>query len=153
LLLWAEKQPPTIGQAGEKKGAAEVEFSQDDVEHVSYVMFGAIKTIMADSLLSHARACGDGRGLELRRKLRAGWRGSAPQVVAAKARKFQDPSRCNTVQHLGDALPRWGQLCSEATLGVYAIPDWVRAQALGKLAADELLCTIVGRPELVEYSA
>ncbi len=37
FLLWAEKQPPTIDQAGEKKGPAEVGLSQGDVEHVSYV--------------------------------------------------------------------------------------------------------------------
>ena len=38
------------------------------------------------------------------------------------------------------------------TLGCYVIPDWVRAQALDKLVPDELLHTIVGRPELAEYS-
>ncbi len=37
-------------------------------------------------------------------------------------------------------------------MGGYAIPDWVRAQALDKLVPDELLHTIVGRPELAEYS-
>ncbi len=54
---------------------------------------------------------------------------------------------------LWDALPIWEQLGLEVTLGGYAIPDWVRAQALDKLAPDELLRTIVGSPELAECSA
>ncbi len=55
LLLWAEQQPPTIDRAGEQKGAAEAGFlKHDDVQHVSYVIFEAAKTIMTDSLLSRA---------------------------------------------------------------------------------------------------
>jgi hypothetical protein len=152
LLLWAEKQAPTIGSAEEHKGAAEVNL-RDDVEHVSYVIFEAVKMIMSDSLLSRARACGDGRGLELWRKLHAEWRGSAPQVVAAKARRFQDPQRCATIQQLWEALPIWEQLGSEVLMGGYPIPDWVRGQALEKLVPENLLQTIVGRPELADYSA
>ncbi len=98
---------------------------------------------MTDSLLSSARAFGDGQGLELWRKLHAKWGGAATQMAAAKARDFQDPQRCNIIQQFCDALLLWEQLGSEATLGGYAIPDWVRAQALGKLAPDELVRTIV----------
>ncbi len=65
-------------------------------------------------------------------------------MVAAKARKFQDPPRCNTIQQFWDALPLWEQLGREVTLGGYATPDWsARAQSLDKLVPDELLHTIV----------
>ncbi len=117
LLLWVEKQPPTVDAVGEQAGAAETGLSQGEIEHVSYVIFEAIRAIMSDSLLSRARACGDGRGLELRRRLHADWKGSAPQVVAAKEREFQDSMRCATIHQLWEALPRWEQLGSEVVLG------------------------------------
>jgi hypothetical protein len=87
LLLWAEAQSQPIGATEEHAGASEAGL-RDDPEHVSYVVFEGIKSIIADSLLSRARVCGDGRGLELWRKLHTEWKGSAPQVIAAKARKF-----------------------------------------------------------------
>ena len=99
LFIWAESQNPTIGATEEEKGAASV-VVHGDICHISYVIFESLKMIMSDSLLSRARACEDGRGLELWRKLHAEWRGSAPQVIAAKARKFQDPQRCQSMQQL-----------------------------------------------------
>ena len=47
-----------------------------------------IEGIISNWLLTRARACGDGRGLELSRKLHTEWWGCASQVVAAKARRF-----------------------------------------------------------------
>ena len=104
--------------------------------------------IMSDSLLSRARACEDGRGLELWRKLHAERRGSAPQFIAAKARQFQDPQRCQSVQQLWEALPSWERVGSEVLIGV---PEWVKAQALDKLVLQEQLSVIVSRPELADY--
>ena len=90
LLIWAESQNPTIGADEENKGTASVGV-HGDICHISYVIFESLKMIMSDSLLSRARGCENGRGLELWRKLHAECRGSAPQVIAAKAWKFQDP--------------------------------------------------------------
>ena len=90
---------PTIGTTEEKKGATSAGV-YGDICHISYVILESLKMIMSDSLMSRARACEDGRGLELWRKLHAEWRGSAPQVIAAKARKFQDPQRCQSMQQL-----------------------------------------------------
>ena len=92
LLLWAESQNLTIGTTEEKKGATNAG-EDGDICHISYVNFESLRMIMSGSLLSRAPACEDGRGLELWRKLHAEWRGSAPQVIAAKARKFQSPLR------------------------------------------------------------
>ena len=140
LLIWAESQNPTIGATEEKKGAASVGV-HGDICHISYVILESLKMIMSDSLLSRARACDNGRGLELWRKLYAEWRGSAPQVMAAKAREFQDPQRCQLMQQLcvwgrggrgrgggregGGALPSWKQLGSEVLMGGYVVPEWV----------------------------
>eukprot|EP00974_Lingulodinium_polyedra_P055991 5384586-Lingulodinium_polyedra.AAC.1 len=94
------------------------------VENISYVLFEAIKFIIHDNLLSRARAC-DGRGLELWRKLHSEWQGAAPQVVAAKAKRFQDPSRCSSVLQLWEALPAWEQLGAEVVAGGFPLPDWL----------------------------
>jgi hypothetical protein len=152
LLLWAEQQKPTIDIDEEKNGAMAVGL-REDVEHVSYVVFEATKMIMSDTLLSRARACGDGRGLELWRRLHAEWCGNAPQVIAAKARKFQDPPRSTTIQQLWEALPAWEELGSKVVLGSYPVPEWVRSQALDKLVPEDLLKIKLGRPELTDYAA
>ena len=94
---------------------------------------------MSESLLSRIRACEDGRGLQLWRKLYAEWRGSAPQVVAAKAWKSQDPQRCLSMQQLWDALPSWEQLGSEVLNGGYVELGWVKAQTHDKLFSQQQL--------------
>jgi hypothetical protein len=152
LLLWAERQGGPISEVEEIRGARET-MMMEDVDRVSYVVFEALKSIMTDALLGRARACGEGRGLELWRRLHSEWRGSAPQVVAAKARRFQDPPRCSDIKKLWEALPTWEQLGSEVVMAGYPVPDWVKAQALDKIIPMDLLNTIVGRPELSEFSA
>ena len=60
LLLWAEKQTPAIDEGAQKEAAHEVGLEGDDgVKSVSYDLFEAVKSIIDDSLLSRARACGD----------------------------------------------------------------------------------------------
>ena len=147
LLLWAEKQTEVIDTNMEVKGSGVFE----KAEEVSYVLFEAIKFIIHDNLLSRARVCGDGRGLELWRKLHSEWEGAAPQVVAAKSKRFQDPSRCSSVLQLWEVLPAWEQLGLEVTAGGYPLPDWLKANSLEKLLPDEMMKTVVGRPELAAY--
>ena len=89
LLLWAESQKPTNGATGEKMVAISAGVD-GDICHISYVIFESLKIIMSDSLLS------------VREHVR-----TVPQVIAAKTRKFQDPQRCLSVQHLWEALPSW----------------------------------------------
>jgi hypothetical protein len=149
LLLWAERQPGVIKEGDEQRGAVETGMTEN-IEHVNYILYEAIKAIMTDALLSRARACGDGRGLELWRRLHAEWRGNAPQVIAAKARRFQDSSRSAKLQKLWEVLPAWEQFCSEVAMGGYPVPDWVKSQALDKLvphhraAGVDGLCRQVG---------
>ena len=152
LLLWAERQTGMIDEAAEKVGAGENGIFEVAGE-VSYTLFEAIKYIISDNLLARARACGDGRGLELWRRLHSEWEGAAPQVVAAKARHFQDPSRCGTILQLWEALPTWEQLGVEVVSGGYPLPEWLQANALDKLIPEDLLKTVIGRPELAEYGA
>ena len=83
LVLRAEKQPPAISEDAEGAAATAVGFPEE-IEQVS-----CFKTIIAHALLIRARACGAGRGLELRQRLRTEWEGSATKVIAAKARKYQ----------------------------------------------------------------
>ena len=149
LLLWAEKESKPIDVEAERRGAG-VSGVFEEVEEVSYVLFEAIKYIINDNLLTRARTCGDS-GLELWRKLHAEWEGAAPQVVAAKAKHYQDPTRCASVLQLWEALPSWEQLGSEVLSGGYPLPDWLKATALDKLIPEDLLKTVVGRPELQDY--
>ena len=106
---------------------------------------------MSGSLLSRARACEDGRGLELWRKLHAEWRGSTRQVIAAKARKFHDPQRCQSMQQLWEALPLCEQVGSDVLMEGYVLPEWVKEQALDKLVPQEQLSVTESRPELADY--
>ena len=106
LLIWAESQNPTIGATEEKKGAASVGV-HGDICHMSYVIFESLTMIMSDSLLSRARACEDGRGLELWRKLHAEWCGSAPPVFAAKAGNSVNAATVRCYRH-GKS---WGRRC------------------------------------------
>jgi hypothetical protein len=101
-----ETQPNTIGEQEERLGAMEVHL-KDEVEHVAYVVLEAVKSVMSNALLSRAHACGDGRGPELWRKLHAEWKGSAPEIVEAKGRRYQDPARCRNIQQLWEAIPTW----------------------------------------------
>jgi hypothetical protein len=141
-----------IHAAADKRGTMEAHV-QEVVEYMSYIIFEAVKGIMSDSLLTCAHTCGDVRRLELWRKLHTEWRGSAPQVVAAKVRRYQDPACCTTVQHLCDALPACEALGTEVVLGGYPVPDWILAQALGKLMPLVLSQVVVTRPELSEHTA
>ena len=122
----------------------------DDVAAVSFALFEATKHLLADSLLSRARTCGDS-GLELWRRLATEWRGNAPQVLAAKSRRFNAPARCASMAKLWEALPLWEQLGRELAASGLAIPDLLQAQALENLMPDALLQAIVSRPELANF--
>ena len=74
-------------------------------------------------------------------------------MVAAKAKRFQDPARCDSVLKLWEALPLWEQLGSEVTRGGYPLPDWIKATSLEKLIPSDMLKTVIGRPELAGYGA
>jgi hypothetical protein len=150
LLIWAEKQTIAIDTNGERFGAHENGVTEDANE-VSYILFEGIKHIISDNLLSRARLCGDGCGLDLWRRLHSEWQGAAPQVVAAKARRFQDPARCGNILQLWEIMPAWEQLGEEVIAGGLPMPDWLRANALEKLLPNDMVKTIVGRPELADY--
>ena len=76
--------------------------------------------------------------VELWRNLHAEWRGSAPQVIPAKAMKYQDPTAAvgSTVSGLD------GRVC-RTCVG--------QAQELDKLVPQEQLTVIASRPELADY--
>ena len=110
----------------------------DDVESIIFSVFEATNSLLADSLLSRIRSCGDGRVLKLLKRLVAEWRGNAPQVLAAKCRRYTDPPRCATTLKLWEALHLWEQLGGDIALGGFAIPDLLEAQALETLVHDAI---------------
>ena len=73
-------------------------------------------------------------------------------MVAAKAKRFQDPAKCPNILALWEVLPAWEQLGAEVMAGGLPMPDWLRANSLEKLLPDDMLKTVVGRPELAEYA-
>ena len=153
LLLWAEKEDAEITQSGFRTAAAQLRLQEgaEGADHVVYVLFGAMKYLLADTLLSRSRTC-EGNGLELWRTLYLEWQGCAPQVRHAKARNFQDPDRCTSVGQLWEALPRWLQLGADLEAAALHVPEWMKSTALEKLVPKELLEAIVGRPtELNSY--
>ena len=84
-------------------------------ETLNFVLYGAIKAILGDTLLDRARAC-ESNGLELWRRLHVEWDGAAPLVISAKARVWQDPHRCSSVLQLWDTLGNWERLGAEIAL-------------------------------------
>ena len=83
--------------------------------------------------------------VELWRIVHAEWRGSAPQVIPAKAMKYQDP---NAVV---------GSTAILGASGVSGLDGRVcrtyvgQAQGLDKLVPQEQLTVIASRPELADY--
>ena len=129
LLVWAEKQTVEIDAQAETRGAAEAGLVEP-VDDDSCSLLEAIKCVIHDNLLSRARTCGDGRGLELWwRKLHSEWEGQ-----------------------LWEALPAWEQLGLEVVSGGYPLPDWLKANSLEKLLPTDMVQTVIGRPELAAYA-
>ena len=156
LLVWAESHTGPIGEVEEGVGAVEVGLAlqaEETVGDVCHALYEGIKDIVSDTLLTRARACGDGRGLELWRKLKSEWEGAAPQVIAAKARRYNDPARCGSTLALWEELPKWEQLGIEVAAGGCQAPDMLKSIALDKLVPEDMLKQIVGRPELATFDA
>ena len=149
LLDWAEPKKAPIDAAMAQQGAEQVGLT-DDVGTVSYILFEAMKQMLADSMLNRARTCGD-NGLELWRALAAEYKGSSDQVLAAKAQSYQYPPRCATLAKLWEELPRWEQTGHEMATSSLNIHPVMKAQALNHLVPESLLQIIIGRPELSEY--
>ena len=149
LLEWAELKKAPIDTAMAQQGAEQVGLT-DDVGTVSYILFEAMKQMLADSMLNRARTCGD-NGLELWRALAAEYKGSSDQVLAAKAQSYQYPPRCATLAKLWEELPRWEQTGHEMATSSLNIHPVMKAQALNHLVPESLLQIIIGRPELSEY--
>ena len=149
LLVWAEAQTKEGLAAGMEDAAAE--FGIADVGKIDYVLFEGIKLVVSDILLTRARAC-EGHGVELWRRLHSEWKGSAPQLKHANARRFQDPARCTSVAGLWEALPAWERLGEEVEAAGMSMPEWMCSSALEKLLPAGMLDTLVGRPEVATYA-
>lgn len=124
LLQWVVRQATPIVQGQLVEQAQTLEIL--DIDHVSYVLFEAIKHIIADSLLGRARLC-DQQGFELWRRLRAEWEEASDLVLGAKAKRYQDPLRCASLLQLWDAVPNWEQLGNELELGKLVLPENVKS--------------------------
>jgi hypothetical protein len=142
LLLWAETQDSETLAAGLAAQAAHI--GVPDLAGVEYALHDGIKLIILDSLLGRARNCVE-RGCELWRSLCAQWSGAAPQLQHAKARRYQDPARCKTVQELWSRLPAWERLGEEVVLSGFAMPPWLACVALEQLLPTQLRDALVAR--------
>ena len=136
LFEWAELNKALIDAAMAQQGAEQVGLT-DDVGTVSYILFEAMKQMLADSMLNRARTCGD-NGLQLWRALAAEYKGSSDQVLAAKAQSYQYPPRCATLAKLWEELPRWEQTGHEMATSSLNIHPVMKAQALNHLAPESL---------------
>jgi hypothetical protein len=150
LLTWAEGQSKDSLEADLPAHAAQT--GVVDLAAAEYAIHDGIKLIIFDSLLGRARNCVE-RGCELWRSLCAEWSGAAPQLKQAKARRYQEPSRCKDTPELWTRLPAWERLGEEVKLAGLDLPEWLRSAALEKLLPAPLLATLVARPELSTYSA
>jgi hypothetical protein len=149
LLTWAETQSKESLETDLSAQAGH--FGVADLAAAEYAIHDGIKVIILDSLLGRARNCVE-RGCELWRSLCAEWSGAAPQLKQAKARRYQEPSRCKDITELWSRLPAWERLGEEVKLAGLDLPEWLRSAALEKLLPAQLLSTLVARPELATYA-
>jgi hypothetical protein len=133
LLCWAETQSQDTLRDGLAAQAAA--FNVHDLAGVEYALHDGIKMTLQDTLLGRARGCIE-RGCELWRALCAEWSGAAPQLQAAKARRYMNPPTCKNVQDLWARLPQWERLGEEVELSGVQI-----APVLAIVALDTLLPT------------
>ncbi len=131
LLCWAETQSQDSLRDGLVAHAAA--FNVHDLAGVEYALHDGIKMTLQDTLLGRARGCIE-RGCELWRVLCAEWSGAAPQLQAAKARRYMNPPTCKNVQDLWARLPQWERLGEEVELSGVQI-----APVLAIVALDTLL--------------
>jgi hypothetical protein len=120
LLIWSETQKAAIDDTMVQAGLKAAGVPLQDHANINFALFGAIKLICSDDLLTRVRLC-NGNGLELWRKLRSEWEGTSAHVIAGKAKRFQDPSRTPSILKLWDTLPAWKQLGSEVESGDYRL--------------------------------
>jgi hypothetical protein len=112
LLAEAQASKVPIGVEEEKILAAKAGLLED-VGVVSDIIRDSLITMVDNSLIDLIGTCGDGRGLEAWRALHVEYKGLAPQVISARIRLFQYPTRCSDLLKLGEALPKWIQMGEE----------------------------------------
>ncbi len=151
LLSWAETQTKETLQDGLAAQAAHLGIV--DLVGVEYALHDGIEMTIMDSLLGRARNCIE-RGCELWRSLCAEWSGAAPQLLMAKAVRFQQPPTCKSMQELWTKLPAWERLGEEVALSGFVVPPWVRVVALSMLLPVQLSSALETRAtdsELVTF--
>ncbi len=142
LLSWAETQTKETLQDGLVAQASQLGIS--DLTGVEYALHDGIKLTIADTLLGRARNCVE-RGCELWRSLCAEWSGAAPQLQMAKARRYQDPPTCKSMQELWTKLPAWERLGEEVMFSGFIVPPWLHIVALDQLLPVQLRDALVSR--------
>ena len=142
LLMWAETQSKESLEEGLAAQAAS--FGVPDLAGVEYAIHDGIKMTILDTLLGRARNCVE-QGCELWRTLCAEWHGSAPELKFAKARRYQNPPTCKSVQELWSRLPVWERLGEEVALSGLGVPEWLACAALEQLIPTQLRDSLVAR--------
>ena len=143
LLKWAETQPSDIGAQEEQMGAQAVGLIEGPAgaSFVSSVILAALRHIISPTLLAKARAVGEGRGLQLWRKLFLEARGNAPALAAAKALRWTDPPTSKDMTSLWSDLDDWLLLGTEIEQGginKMERPAWLVLQSFKKLLPIQL---------------
>ena len=155
LLSWSEKQAVPIDQSKEKEGASASGLVEGPgaADRISYLLYDGIKHLLADTMLGRARACGDGRGLELWRSLHVEWAGSSSHVLGVKTKKYQDPPRCSSELGLWEALPAWLKLGEELAVAGYDAPEWVKVNGLQALVPTAMVAELACNPNIKGFDA
>jgi hypothetical protein len=135
LLSWAETCTKETLRDGLAAQAAHLGIV--DLANVEYALHDGIKMTIMDTLLGRARICNE-RGCELWRSLCAQWSGTAPQLLMAKAVRFQQPPTCKTMEELWTKMPAWERLGEEVAQSGFVVPPWVQMVALNALIPTQL---------------
>lgn len=154
LLEWAELRETAIGEEGEEEGAAAVGLvlNPSAVRRLSSALWNNLKLLLHPDMASRAAAVGRSRGLELWRSLYAKGKGTAPQTLHAKSRKYLYPEKAKGLEDLETKLELWHGLGRQLEASGKTFTDDVRELALECLLPHDLSLKIGQSPELTGFA-
>ena len=153
LLSWAESQPNPIDQDAEKAlqlsetWVAYPEVNLNVIEF-SRATFDILMERTGSRLYDKRRNAGQGRGLEYWRILKRDYGTMSTNAQLAKLQLYMKPGRCNSVQHLGEALDKWDALGRDLDRPV---PEDFRMLALRELVPKNVIDMMATQVALQNY--
>ena len=116
------------------------------MRRLSSSLWNNLKLLLHPDMAARAAAVGRGCGLELWRSLYAKARGTAPQTLHAKGRRYLYPEKAKSLEDLESKLELWHGLGRQLEASGRKFDDHTRELALEWLLPPELSLKIGQNP-------